>query len=71
MREGFLGTAKDMMLFFWLCKRYHIDGEKERIELLRKLTAKKRLKYLRDGEAFLREKRVIHIAHKKEKKCDE
>jgi hypothetical protein len=66
MREGFLGTAKDTMLFFWLCKRYHIDAEKERVQLLRRLSAKKRLKYIRDGEAYLEGKRTLRITHKHE-----
>lgn len=61
MREGFLGNAATFEIFFRLCRRYKINGEKERIDLLRKLTAKKKLKYIRDGESFIKGKAVLKL----------
>jgi len=64
MSEGFVGNADIFMLFFWLCKRYSINTEPERVALLRRLTAAKRLKYVRDSEKYMKGKSVVKIVHK-------
>lgn len=57
--EGFLGNARTMELFFRYCMRYKITSQKDKIEVLRRMTAKKKMKYIRDPKEFIKGKRVI------------
>jgi hypothetical protein len=67
MSEGFLGIADTFLLFFKLCERYKLgpEKEKERIELLRKLVAHNRAKYLRNPADMMAGKRILKIERKK------
>lgn len=62
--EGFIGTADTFMLFFKLCQRYNINGEKERIELLRKLVKHQRAKYIRNPQELFKGKKILKIVSK-------
>lgn len=66
MQEGFLTDIDTMMLFFRVCSRYKIDDKEGRIALLRELTRRKKVKYLRDPKEYLQGKNVIEV-RKKEK----
>ncbi len=63
MREGFEGTADDFLIFFRHLRLYKIpDTDLEyRVSLLRRLVARKRLKYHRDGQRLLGGKNVLKI----------
>lgn len=64
MKEGFLLTSRMAELFFRTCKRYRIDNYNDRVSLMRKLVKRKQARYLPDGEAFLKGKRVLHVTSK-------
>ena len=66
MREAFTGVADDWLVFFRHLRLYRVsDTDREyRIALLRRLVARKRLKYERDGERLLKNKYVVKIEAK-------
>lgn len=68
MNEGFEGTAASFLVFFRACRMFKINTESGRIELLRKLAARKSLKYHRDGDSFLQGKNVLKIKRKEDLK---
>lgn len=61
MAEGFLGNVDTMMLFFRICRRYGIKGEKERVAVLRELVKRKTLKYIPHPEKELQGKTAWRI----------
>lgn len=61
MSEGFLTNLDTVILFFRFCKRYNVNGQKERLALMREITRRKKATYLRDPEEFLRGKKVLRI----------
>ena len=66
MREGWVMTPWQACVFFRYCMRYHIDDAVIRQSILRRIAAKKKAKYIRDGETFLKGKRIIQIKGNKE-----
>lgn len=60
-QEGFILTPDMAYLFFRFCKRYRIEGYKERTVVVRELVARKKAKYLRDVKPFLKGKRILRI----------
>lgn len=66
MREAFIGNAWTMGVFFRYCRKYKVDDLAARINVLRRLTAKKKLGYNRDGDALLKGKKVLKIQPKKD-----
>lgn len=63
-QEGFLTSAHMAELFFRYCERYHITARDARINVMRRLVAKKKAKYLPYPEEFLKGKRVLKIEPK-------
>lgn len=66
MSEGWVMTPWTACVFFRYCMRYKIEGEMARKEVLRRIAAKAKAKYIRDGETFLKGKRIIQIKGNKE-----
>jgi hypothetical protein len=64
MSEGFLTNVRTAELFFRICARYKIQKPEDRLCLMRELTKRKRAKYLRDVQPFLRGKKVLKIGFK-------
>lgn len=62
--EGFMTDAKTMELFFRYCIRYKVNGEKDRLALLRRLVAKKKAKYLPNPLEYVKGKNVLDLRHK-------
>lgn len=63
MSEGFEGNADTFLLFFRACRLFHINTEQDRIKLLRKMAARKILRYHRDGQALMKGKKCLVIKH--------
>lgn len=62
MSEAFSGSVDDFMLFFRAVRMFKIgEDRKARIDLLRRLTARKRMRYHRDAAEVLANKRVLKI----------
>jgi len=62
MREGFSLTPDIAMVFFKYCIRYKIpNNEQCKVNILRRLVAKKKAKYLRNPQEFIQGKKVLHI----------
>jgi hypothetical protein len=64
MSEGFLTDLRVAELFFRFCRRYKIEGEDDRLVLIRELTRRKKAKYLRSVEDFTRGKKVLKVGFK-------
>jgi hypothetical protein len=64
MSEGFYTDVRTAELFFRVCSRYHIEGEENRILLLRELVKRKKMRYLRDVQPLLEGKKVLKIVPK-------
>lgn len=62
--EGFLMDIQTAMLFFRICRRYHIQDKKDRVLLLRELARRKKVKYLRDVAPELKGKKVLQVGFK-------
>lgn len=61
MSEGFMLDNRNAMLFFRICALYKVVDSKKRLEILRKITARKKAVYLRDAEEFIQGKNVLKI----------
>lgn len=61
MMEGFMLNLDTATLFFRTCDLYKVNDPAKRLEVLRKITARKKAVYLRDAEAFLEGKNVLKI----------
>ncbi len=61
MQEGFLTDLKTVELFFRYCLRYKVNDIKERTLVMRRITAKKKAKYIRDASVLLNNKNILHI----------
>ncbi len=61
-----MGHAGDFLVFFRACRMFKIKDADiaAKTALLRRLTARKRLKYVRDGDEALKGKRVLKIEDK-------
>ena len=59
--EGFVMSARLAEVFFRWCARYKVEGRAERVEGMRRLVAKRKVKYIRDATAFMKGKKVLHI----------
>lgn len=57
--EGFLVDIRIAELFFRVCRRYRLEGLKERTALMRGLVKRKKARYLRDIQPFLAGKKVL------------
>jgi len=68
VQEGFLTNIRTAELFFRVCRRYHIEAEKDRILLLRELTKRHKAKYVRDVSPLLSGKKVLKIGFKPKEK---
>jgi hypothetical protein len=64
MSEGFLTDVETVMLFFRICRRYHIEKEEDRIRVLRELTRRKKVRYIRDVGEVVRGKKVLKVGFK-------
>ncbi len=64
MREGFTGSADTFVIFWRAVMMFHINTDQGRIDLLRKLVARKKMVYHRDGPAELKGKNVGIIKRK-------
>lgn len=63
--EGFLMTSKMAMVFFRYIRRYNVpQDEKARLEIVRRLVAKKKAEYIRDPKAFIEGKKALIIRRK-------
>ncbi len=52
----------DPILLFWRCvRRYKIEGEKNRIALLRRLVSRKQAEYMPHPETQLKGKKILGI----------
>lgn len=67
MTEGFLTNIRTAELFFRVCRRYHIEAQKDRVLLLRELTRRSKAKYIRDVTPVLDGKKVLKIGFKPKK----
>lgn len=56
--EGFVMTNDVVMLFFRFCRRYGIEDKQRRIEILRKLAARKKAKYIAHPKEYIQGKRI-------------
>lgn len=56
-----MGNADTFLKFFRICKMFHVTDYKQRVDILRKLVKRQELKYIRDGEQFIRGKRCLTI----------
>jgi hypothetical protein len=65
--EGFMTDARTAELFFRVCARYHIQSREDRVLLLRELTRRKKVKYIRDVQPLLAGKKVLKIIPKEPK----
>jgi hypothetical protein len=65
MKEGFYTSVRMAELFFRVCKRYHINGQEDRLCLMREMTRRRKAKYIRDVEPLLKGKKVLKIMHKR------
>jgi len=64
-QEGFMFSGPDgVLLFFRYVRRYRINGRQERVEVLRRMVAKKKARYLRDVQAVTAGKRILKIKRK-------
>jgi len=61
MSEGFIATPWVMMIFFRYCLRYHINERDAKINVLRRLTAKKKAKYIAHPHEYLQNKRILDL----------
>jgi hypothetical protein len=64
-QEGFLTNIRTAELFFRVCRRYNIELEKERVLLLRELTRRNQVKYVRDVGPLLAGKKVLKVGFSK------
>jgi hypothetical protein len=76
MSEGFLfdGDNKskwhNLELFWRVVRLYKIEGEKPRIELLRKIVSRKQAKYIRDPQEFIKNRNIKKIGFRPDIKGD-
>ena len=59
--EGFKVTSNIAAVFFRYCLKYNIKDEKRRIEVFRRLVAKKKAKYIPRPQEYLKDKKVLVI----------
>jgi hypothetical protein len=64
VNEGFLTNARTAELFFRICRRYKVQNREDRIALLRELTRRKKVKYLRDVQPLLEGKKALKVGFK-------
>lgn len=64
--EGFIVTPKIAMVFFRTCSLYKIVTEKDRLDVMRKLVARHKAKYVPHPEEFLKDKRLLRIRRKED-----
>lgn len=64
--EGFVTTLQTAMIFYRYCARYKVTGTAERLMVMRRLTAKKKAKYIRDANEFIKDKNVMRIDGRKD-----
>lgn len=57
--EGFEFDNHNLMVFFRYCRRYDIDDRERRIELLRRMVARKQAQYLPNPQDVIRGKVLI------------
>lgn len=62
--EGFLTNVRTAELFFRFCARYKVTSREDRIALMRELTRRKKVRYLRDVQPILAGKKVLKIGFK-------
>lgn len=58
-QEGFYMSSRQALVFFRTCKMFGINSYEDRMTLVRKMVARKKVRYLRDGQEFLQGKRII------------
>ncbi len=64
--EGFLMSMDVAHSFFELCQKLGLDEYEDRVTLLRIMVKEKRVKYLRDPNEYMKDKRVLQIKSKKD-----
>jgi hypothetical protein len=62
MSEGFYTSAWVAMVFFRFCARYKINDREDRVLVLRELTRRKKVRYIRDVKPILA--KVLKIGFK-------
>ena len=63
-QEGFIMDVNMALLFFRICRMYRINDKQDRVALLRELTRRKKVKYLRDVKPILAGKKVLQVGFK-------
>lgn len=56
--------ASTACLFFRFCSRYHITKYEDKLAVIRALTKRKKARYLRDVETFIKGKKVLRLRPK-------
>lgn len=62
--DGYMVDVRTALLFFRVCCRYKIEDRKTRIQLMQRICAKKKAKYIRDVDKLLDGKKVLKIERK-------
>lgn len=66
MGEGFMMDLGTLMVFYRYCRRFKVsdDDRAGKIAIMRRLTAKKKAKYIRDPQEFIKGKNALIIRRK-------
>lgn len=61
MNEAFMMDPEMAEEFFLRVTKLEVDTKEARIEILRNLVKEKKAKYIRDGDEFIKNKKVLRI----------